>query len=97
MRSYHTLAWKEIMEQKVVSALILTAIILSTMMTTAAGQCAGVLSAMRRQQAVMIGGDRHATLVQLDEEKVRTLEADERFSYTGRSIPLGSMELNDLL
>lgn len=97
MRSYHTLAWKEIMEQKVVSALILTAIILSTMMTTAAGQCAGVLSAMRRQQAVMIGGDRHATLVQLDEEKVQVLEADERFSYTGRSIPLGSMELNDLL
>lgn len=97
MKSYHTLAWKEILEQKVVSFLILTAIILSTLMTTAVGQSAGVLSAMRRQQAVMIGGDYHATFVQLDEEKARVLEADDRFSYTGRSIPIGSMELNDLL
>lgn len=97
MRSYHTLAWKEILEQKVVSLLILTAILLSTVMTTAVGQCAGVLSTMRRQQAVMLGGDCHATLVQLSEEKAKMLEADERFSYTGRSVSLGSMELNDLL
>lgn len=49
MRSYHTLAWKEIREQKIVSFLILAAIILSTLMTAAVGQSVGVLSAMRRQ------------------------------------------------
>lgn len=65
MRSYHTLAWKEIREQKIVSFLILAAIILSTLMTAAVGQSVGVLSAMRRQQAVMLGGDFHATLLQI--------------------------------
>ena len=49
MRSYHVLAWREIMGQKVVSVLILTAVILSTVMTTAVGQSVGVLAAMRRQ------------------------------------------------
>ena len=61
MKSYHTLALKEILEQKVISVLILIAVILSTMMTAAVGQSAGILSAMRIQQAVAIGGDRHAT------------------------------------
>lgn len=97
MKSYHTLARKEILEQKVISVLILAAIILSTMMTTAVGQFAGVLSAMRRQQAIAIGGDRHATFVQLTEEQVQVLEQDSRLSYTGRFIPVGSMELNTLL
>ena len=101
MKPYRTscyiLAQKEILEQKVVSFLILTAVVLSTMMTTAVGQSAGVLTAMRRQQAVMLGGDYHATFVQMNEEKTRMLEADERFSYTGRSVPVGSVELNDLL
>ena len=95
--SYYILAQKEILEQKVVSFLILTAVVLSTMMTTAVVQSAGVLTAMRRQQAVMLRGDYHATFVQLNEEKTRMLEADERFSYTGRSVPVGSTELNDLL
>ncbi len=95
--SYYILAQKEILEQKVVSFLILTAVVLSTMMTTAVVQSAGMLTAMRRQQAVMLRGDYHATFVQLNEEKTRMLEADERFSYTGRSVPVGSTELNDLL
>lgn len=92
-----TIARKEILEQKVISILILIAVILSTMMTTAVGQAAGVLSAMRRQQAIAIGGDRQATFVQLTEEQAGILENDPRLSYVGRSIPLGSMELNDLL
>ena len=90
MRSYRTLAWKEILEQKIVSALILTAIVLSTMMTTAVGQSAGVLSAMRKQQAITIGGDRHVTFVQLTEEQAQSLERDECLSYAGRSVALGS-------
>lgn len=97
MKSYHTLAWKEIAGQKVVSFLILTAIMLSTVMTTAVGQSAGVLDAMRRQQAVAIGGGCYATFVQLTEEQAQIVEKDARLSYTGRSVQLGSMDLNDLL
>lgn len=97
MRSYHMLAWKEIMGQKVVSVLILIAIILSTLMTTAVGQSVGVLNAMRRQQAIAIGGNRYVSFVQLTEEQARTVEEDARLSYAGRSVNLGSMELNDLL
>lgn len=97
MRSYHSLAWREILEQKTVSVLILAAIVLSTMMTAAVGQSVGVLSAMRKQQAIAIGGDRQATFVQLTEEKAQFLERDSRLSYAGRSVLLGSMELNSLL
>lgn len=97
MRSYHMLAWKEILGQKVVSVLILIAIILSTLMTTAVGQSVGVLDAMRRQQAVAIGGDRYVSFVQLTEEQARIIEEDDRLSYAGRFVQLGSMDLNDLL
>ena len=48
MKSYLTLAWREIMGQKMVSLLIVIAVLLSTMMTTAVGQSAGILNAMRR-------------------------------------------------
>ncbi|MBD5458520.1 MAG: ABC transporter permease, partial [Lachnospiraceae bacterium] len=97
MKSYHSLAWREIFEQKIVSVLILAAIVLSTMMTAAVGQSVGVLSAMRKQQAIAIGGDRHATFVQLTEERAQFLERDSRLSYAGRSVLLGSMELSSLL
>ncbi len=97
MKSYHTLALKEILEQKTVSVFILIAVILSTMMTTAVGQSAGVLAAMRKQQAITIGGDRFATFVQLTEQQVQTIKSDLRISYAGRSIPLGGMDLNNLL
>ena len=97
MKSYLTLALKEVISQKLTSFLILIAVILSTMMTTAAGQSVGVLSAMRQQQAVAIGGDRYATFVQLTEEKAQILENDSRLSYTGRFVPLGDHKLNDQL
>ena len=97
MKSYLTLALKEVISQKLTSFLILIAVILSTMMTTAAGQSVGVLSAMRQQQAVTIGGDRYATFVQLTEEKAQILEKDSRLSYTGRFVPLGDHKLNDQL
>ena len=97
MKSYLTLALKEVISQKLTSFLILIAVILSTMMTTAAGQSVGVLSAMRQQQAVAIGGDRYATFVQLTEEKAQILENDSRLSYTGRFVPLGDQKLNDPL
>ena len=54
MKSYRALALKEIKAQKITFILILIAIILSTMMTTVIGQSAGVLSAMRQQQAITL-------------------------------------------
>lgn len=97
MKNYRTLALRELFAQKMTSLLILTAIILSTMMTAAVGQSAGVLAAMRERQAIAIGGDRYATFVQLTEEQARFLEQDPRLSYAGRFVPLGDMELNDQL
>lgn len=97
MRSYRKLAWKEILEQKTVSVLILTAVILSTMMTAAVGQSVGVLTAMRSQQAITIGGNRYASFVQLSEKQAQYMENDKRLSYAQRYISIGSMELNDLL
>lgn len=97
MKSYRILALKEIGAQKITSILILIAIILSTMMTTAVGQSVGILAAMREQQAVTIGGTRYATFIQMNEEQVKALQNDERLSYTGISIVLGSMELNNSL
>ncbi len=97
MKNYRTLALKEVRSQKLTSFLIFIAVILSTMMTTAAGQSVGVLSAMRQQQAIAIGGNRYATFVQLTEEKAQILEEESRLSYAGRFVSLGDQKLNDQL
>lgn len=97
MKSYRSYAYKVITRQRVTSFLILCAVILSTMMTAVIGQSVGVLSAMRQQQAIAIGGDRYATLLQMDEEQAAVLENDPRLSFTGRSVALGTAELNALL
>ncbi len=97
MKSYRILALRELFAQKVTSFLILAAVILSTTMTAAVGQSVGVLAAMREQQAIAIGGNRYSTFVQLTGEQASLLEEDPRLSYTGRYIPLGTMEINDVL
>ena len=51
MRSYLSLAWKELKAQRVTSILILIAVILSTVMTTVVGQSIGILQSMRVSQA----------------------------------------------
>ena len=51
MKSYKTLALKELFAQKVTSILILTAIILSTIATTVIGQSIGILQSMRINQS----------------------------------------------
>lgn len=94
MRSYRALALREIRAQKVTFLLIFIAIVLSATMTAAIGQSVGVLSAMRQQQAITLGGDRYATLVQLDRAQVTALQSDPRLSFVGESVTLGSMELN---
>ena len=97
MRSYRSLAKKELLAQPVTSALILLAVILSTMMTAVIGQSAGVLSAMRLQQAVAIGGDRHASFVQMNAAQVEALRQDPRLSFVGTHVVVGSMKLDNTL
>lgn len=94
MKSYHTLAWKELLAQKVTSILILIAIILSTITTTVIGQAIGVLNAMREQQAISLNGNKYATFVQVSENQLSALKKDTRLSFVGPSINLGTMELN---
>ena len=97
MKRYSALAWRELLAQRVTSVLILLAIVLSTMMTAVIGQSAGVLSAMRRQQAIAIGGDRHAGLVQMDREQLAALQSDPRLSFVGSFVVLGSAKLDNTL
>lgn len=97
MKSFRTLAIKELLAQKVTSILILIAVVLSTMMTTIVGQSLGVLTAMREQQAIALGGNRYATFLQMDADQLHAIQQDERLSYVGASIYLGSMELTSSL
>ena len=97
MKQYHTLALKELLAQRVTSVLILLAIILSTMMTAVIGQSIGILSAMRQQQAITIGGNCHASFVQMDEEQLTVLENDPRLSFVGSSVVVGSAQLDNTL
>ena len=97
MRRYRTLARKELLAQRVTSMLIFLAIVLSTMMTAVIGQSMGGLSAMRQQQAIAIGGNRHANFVQMDRQQVEVLEGDPRLSFVGTYVVLGSMKLDNTL
>ena len=97
MRRYRTLARKELLAQRVTAMLIFLAIVLSTMMTAVIGQSMGVLSAMRQQQAIAIGGNRHAGFVQMDRQQVEVLEGDPRLSFVGTYVVLGSMKLDNTL
>ena len=97
MKNYYALAFKEIKAQKTTFTLILTAIILSTMMTAVIGQSAGVLSAMRQQQAIALGGNRYATFLQMNQEQAAALQNDPRLSFVGEYVTLGTTELNPSL
>ncbi len=97
MKNYRTFALKELLAQRVTSILILLAVILSTMMTAVIGQSAGVLSAMRQQQAIVLGGNKYITLVQMNEKQVAALQNDPRLSFVGEYVTLGSTELNSAL
>ena len=97
MKRYHTLALKELLAQRVTSVLILLAIVLSTMMTAVIGQSVGVLSAMRQQQAIAIGGNRHAGFVQMNQAQLEALKGDPRLSFAGSFVVLGSTRLDNTL
>lgn len=93
MKSYLSLAVKEIKAQKVMAVLILIAVILSCSMTTAIGQSLGILQAMRIEQASSLNGDRYATFHQISEEQVRQLEQDDRLYDVGSLINVGFTEI----
>jgi len=93
MKSYYSLALKNLKAQKITTILILIAVVLSTMMTTVIGQSLGILNAMRQQQAAALNGNRYATFHQLTQEQKESLSADKRLSFKGSSITLGTSEI----
>ena len=95
MKSYLSLAKKELKAQKVTSILILIAIILSTVMTTVVGQSIGILQAMRINQAASLNGDRYATFHQLSQEQAQHLSEDSRLTDVGSLINVGYTDLKN--
>ncbi|MEA4933416.1 MAG: ABC transporter permease, partial [Lawsonibacter sp.] len=95
MKSYHALSWKALNAQKITSALILIAIVLSTMMTTVIGQSWGILQALREQQAGALNGYRYATFHNLTSAQKTLLEEDSRLSFVGSNIILGTAGLKN--
>lgn len=95
MRSYLSLAWKELKAQKVTSVLILTAVILSTAATAAMGRSIGILQSMRVDQAALLNGDRYATFHQLNDEQNQALLSDSRLEDAGSWIFLGTSRLEN--
>lgn len=94
MKSYHSIAYKELKTQKITSTLILIAIILSTMMTTVIGQSLGILQALRLQQAGMLNGNRYVAFHNLTREQKGILERDSRLSFVGSNIFIGETKLD---
>lgn len=95
MKSYLTLALKELKIQKVTTVLILLAVILSTIMTTAIGQSIGILQFMRIDQASNLNGDRYATFHQLTKQQMSEISSDTRLFDVGSLINIGYMKLGN--
>ena len=95
MKSYLSFAWKGLKAQKVTAILILTAVILSTVMTTVIGQSIGILQSMRIEQAAGLNGDRYATFYDLTKEQAEALHADRRLYDVGDWMTVGSTEMEN--
>ena len=95
MKSYLSLAFKELKAQKVMAALILIAVILSSIMTTAVEQSLCILQSMRIEQASSLNGDRYATFHQIKEKEKLQLENDNRLYDVGSFINVGITELGN--
>lgn len=93
MKSYRSVALKEIWHQKLSSAFIVIALILSSAMTTAIGQSIGILDAMRVEQATVLNGDRYATFHQLDADTALAICKDEALSLAIPFITLSGEEI----
>ncbi|NLV95682.1 MAG: FtsX-like permease family protein, partial [Candidatus Riflebacteria bacterium] len=95
MKNYRAFAWKELCTQKVMSILILLAVILSSMMTTVVGQSIGTLNAMRQQQAAYLNGNRYATIHQLTEKEAKSLLRDSNLAYAEKLINIGVSNIEE--
>lgn len=95
MKSYHDLAWKELKAHKVTSILIWIAIVLATLMTTVIGQSWGTLKDLREKQAGGLNGYRYATFHNITEKQKLLIEIDDRLSFVGSNIILGTSRLKN--
>lgn len=95
MKTYLSLAVKELKTQKVMATLILLAVILSSVMTTAVSGSLGILQDMRVKQAASLNGDRYATFHQMTYEQTQQLKEDPRLFDIGPIITAGCTELGD--
>ena len=93
MKSYRTLAMKELWAQKTTSILILIAVILSTMMTTVIGQSIGILNVMRQSQAINLNGNRYATFYEITEDQANEISKDSQLSFSERTISIGISDI----
>jgi len=95
MRSYLSLAFKEIKKQKLTTFLIVVAIIMSTAMTTVIGQSIGIMKNLMIEQARSLNGDRHVTFHELDEQQIELLKSKDGISQVGVIKTLGTMNIRD--
>lgn len=95
MRHYLTLAVRELKAQRLMAALLLIAVILSSLMTTAAAQSVGMLRVMQRNQASLLNGDRHATFHNAAPEQKEIIMGEEGLEFAGSCISLGSADLGE--
>ena len=95
MKTYVGFALKELKAQRLTSILILTAVFLSTVMTTAVGQSIGTLQAMRISQASSLNGDRYASFHQLSRSQMLKLTNDSRIYDAGSLINVGNVPLKN--
>lgn len=95
MKSYLSLSIKELKNQKLMTTLIIIAIVLSTIMTTVIGQSIAILQNLRIEQAHSFNGDRHVSFHQLTKNQVDKIKKDNRIYQAGTSVALGTSKIKD--
>ena len=95
MKSYLSLACREIKKQKLTTFLIIVAIIMSTAMTTVIGQSIGIMKNLMLEQARSLNGDRYVTFHDQVEQQVKQLKSKEGLLQVGAIKTLGTMKLKD--
>ncbi|MDT3700830.1 MAG: FtsX-like permease family protein [Thermincola sp.] len=93
MKSYLSLAFKELKSQKLMTILIIIAIIMSTAMTTVIGQSITTMKKMMPEQARFLNGDRYVTFHQLDGQQVEKLKSQEGLLQVGKVKTVGSTKI----
>lgn len=94
MKLYISYVVKNILKQKTTAILIIIAITLSTLMTTALGQSISVLQTLREQQAISMSGNQHVTFHNIDEKQVESIKMHPEVENVSSNISLGSVELD---